>query len=343
MTDAEVVVAGGGPVGLVAAIEARLAGMDVVLVEPRVGAIDKACGEGLMPGALPLLGRLGVAPHGMAIRGILYTDGRRQAEHRFARGVGLGVRRTVLQQALAERADALGVRRVEARVTDIVQDADGVTAAGIRARWLLAADGLHSPIARELGVARPAPRRRRRFGLRRHFRVRPWSELVEVHWTPIGEIYVTPIDDRLVGIAALVPQGVPFERVLAAAPAVASRLEADEVEPADSLLGAGPFRQSTSARVAGRVLLVGDSSGYVDAITGEGLRLGFAEARAAVARIAENRPDAYEADWTGITREFRRLTRGLVVAAQSPARGLIVPAAARLPRVFAAAVDRIAG
>ena len=58
----DLLVAGGGPVGLAAAIGARLRGLDVVVLEPRRGVLDKACGEGLMPGALTELARLGVEP-----------------------------------------------------------------------------------------------------------------------------------------------------------------------------------------------------------------------------------------------------------------------------------------
>ena len=45
----DLVVAGGGPVGLATALYAAHAGLDVVVREPRTGPIDKACGEGLMP------------------------------------------------------------------------------------------------------------------------------------------------------------------------------------------------------------------------------------------------------------------------------------------------------
>lgn len=338
--DTEVLVAGGGPVGLASAIEARMAGLDVTVVEPRDGPIDKACGEGLMPGALPELGRLGVDPDGMPFVGIAYLDGSRRIEHRFDGGPGRGVRRTVLHAALRERAVSAGVRFHEDRVDAVHQRAGFVEAVGLRAAWLLGADGLHSAVAREVGLALPPPTARRRFGQRRHYALPPWSEFVEVQWTSAGEFYVTPIGDRVVGVALLARRGEHFDEALAAAPGLAERLRG--VEAASELRGAGPLRQRTRARVAGRVLLVGDASGYVDALTGEGLRIGFAQARAAVAAITADRPAEYEAAWERETRDFRRLTGALVRLASSPLRGAVVPAASRLPGVFANAVERLA-
>jgi flavin-dependent dehydrogenase len=340
VTDTQVLVAGGGPVGLAAAIEARLVGLDVTVVEPRDGPIDKACGEGLMPGALPELARLGVDPDGMPFVGIAYLDGRRRVEHRFDGGPGRGVRRTVLHAALRERAVAAGVLFHEGRVDAVHQRAGFVEATGIRAAWLLGADGLHSAVAREVGLALPPPRARRRFGQRRHYAITPWSEFVEVLWTPAGEFYVTPIGDRVVGVALLARRGEHFDEALAATPALAERLHG--VEAASELRGSGPLRQRTRARVAGRVLLVGDASGYVDALTGEGLRIGFAQARAAIAAVAAGSPGAYEAAWERETRDFRRLTGALARLASSPLRGGVVPVASRLPGVFAGAVERLA-
>ncbi|MFC5502301.1 NAD(P)/FAD-dependent oxidoreductase [Lysinimonas soli] len=335
-----VLVAGGGPVGLACAIEARMAGCQATVVEPRVGIIDKACGEGIMPGGVAALARLGVEPRGFPLRGVEYRDGRRAAQHRFAAGPALGVRRTTLHAALRDRAEQLGVRVVQGRVDAVAQDAGGVTAAGIRADWLLGADGLHSTVARATGLHAGTPRPRRRYGLRRHFAIEPWSELIEVHWTPLGELYVTPTGDGVVGIASLARRGVDFEEAIAAAPELAARLRG--AEPRSELRGAGPFRQRTRARVVGRVLLVGDASGYVDALTGEGIRIGVAQARAAVDAIGRNDPSSYERAWREVTRDVRRLTGGLVRLAASPARGLVVPTASALPGVFAAAVERLA-
>ncbi len=335
--DADVLIVGGGPVGLAAAIEARLAGLSVVVIEPRDGPIDKACGEGLMPGALPLLHRLGVDPPGRALRGVSYRSGDRHADHLFRGGPGRGVRRTVLHRALAARARALGAESLPGRVTAVDRDGDRVTAAGVTGRWLLACDGLHSTVRRLVGLER-APARAARYGIREHVAVAPWSELIEVHWTPAAEIYVTPVDDATVGVAVLGPRGTDLDDALAAAPALADRLSG--ATRVSERRGAGPFGARARRPSAGRVLLVGDSSGYVDALTGEGLRVGFEQARAAILAI-QGGPE-YDREWRRVTRSFRRLTRGLVTLAGSPARGAIVPAASALPGVYGAIVERLA-
>ncbi|GIG35021.1 oxidoreductase [Cellulomonas pakistanensis] len=341
-------VVGGGPVGLAAALEARRSGLSALVVEPRGTPVDKACGEGLMPRAVDLLRRWDADPAGRPLAGIAYVRDGLRAEHRFAGSPGRGVRRTVLHAALADRAEAAGVERVAERVTALSQDAGGVTAAGVRARWLLGCDGLHSTVRRLAGLeaagragsggAGRGRRGARRFGVRRHYRVAPWTDLVEVHWGRHAEAYVTPVAPDLVGVALLGPAPIDVDAELAAMPALAARLAGAEVEAADR--GAGPLRQRSRARTAGRVRLVGDASGYVDALTGEGLRLGFAQAVASVAHLDD--PAGYERAWAAATRDYRLLTSTLVAVATSPLRGALVPAAVRLPPVFAGAVERLA-
>lgn len=165
----DLVVVGAGPVGLATAIGAAQAGMRVTVMDPRPGPVDKACGEGLMPGARASLDALGVKVSGRPFRGIRYAsaDGGVTATARFARGAGLGVRRTELSRGLAVRADELGVERLAVRAGLPVQRAGWVETAGVRSAWLVAADGLHSPIRRGLGLDLPAAARAR-YGLRRH-------------------------------------------------------------------------------------------------------------------------------------------------------------------------------
>lgn len=347
--DVDVIVVGGGPIGLAAAIEARMRSLSVVVIEPRSSAIDKACGEGLMPGAVPALARLGVDPQGFPLRGVSYRDATRRVDHLFSSGEGRGVRRTTLHAALHARAVSLGVEFADARVDSLSQGAETVTVAGIAGRYLLGADGLHSSVRRLAGLERaisPGGRRfglrqpDRRFGLRQHFAMEPESDLIEVYWTPTVEAYLTPVGDGVVGIAVLGRPGANFAASIASIPQLERRIRGRS--PASSLRGAGPFRQRTTSRVAGRVMLVGDASGYVDAITGEGIRVGLAQARAAIECVAADVPRRYERAWSSSTRDFRVLTGGLVGVAMSPLRGAIVPAAASLPRVFGAVVERLA-
>jgi flavin-dependent dehydrogenase len=337
----DLLVAGAGPVGLVTAIHAAQAGLQVTIIEPRVGTIDKACGEGLMPEALEHLTRIGIDPPGMDFYGIRYISGDRIAEACFLSGPGRGVRRTALHNSLRQRAEELDIDFVEGRVEEIVQDGSSVGAGGIRSRYLIGADGLHSTVRSQLNLGFVGKNRRyRRYGIRQHFKVAPWSDFVEVYWLHNAEVYVTPVDDRTVGVAILGNAMLNFEDIISLIPRLTQHLTS--AKSTSKLRGAGPLRQDVRARSVGRVLLVGDAAGYVDALTGEGLRVGFAEAEAAVGAVVANDPKAYEAEWQRITRSYRWLTNGLLWASSNPIiRPLIVPAAQTLPSVFRRLVNTL--
>jgi flavin-dependent dehydrogenase len=378
----DVLVAGGGPVGLATAIGCAQAGLSVTVAEPRAAPVDKACGEGVMPAAVRRLAALGVTPDGYPLRGIRYLDGRHRADAPFRSAAGLGVRRTVLHAALAERASALGIPVLPVRVTTFEQHQGHVTAAGVEARYLVAADGLHSAIRRTLerGAAAaqaPGPGTQERgiqetgtqetgnrgsaarYGLRRHYRVAPWTDLVEVHWADQSEAYVTPVAADIVGIGLLFgrpPRTVGrqqaasrdsapeenaddgFAARLSAFPALLGRLTG--AAPASKVRGAGPLRQHVRRRVYGRVLLVGDASGYLDALTGEGIGVGLAQAEALTACLAAGRPADYERAWRRVSRPAWRLTAGLLWSRNQPLIApRIVPAAERLPWLFSTLVN----
>lgn len=338
----DLLIAGGGPAGLATALHAVRAGLDVVVAEPRQAPIDKACGEGLMPGAVRALDRLGIHVPGQPITGIRYVQKNHQAYGHFRDGPGLGARRTHLHEALHQAVLDAGIPVLPLRVNHVHQNTTTVTepTTGLRARWLIAADGLHSPLRRSLGldVRCTAPPR---YGLRRHYAVPPWTTAVEVHWSPHAEAYVTPLGPHLVGLSLLTTHRAPFDTQMTAFPHLTDLLPPHTATTA--VRGAGPLRQRSRTRHHGRVLLVGDAAGYIDALTGEGIFLALAGAETLIHHLRHNTPDRYETDWKRMTRRHRYLTELLVTARRHPALGsLIVPTAHHLPRLFTTAVNTLA-
>ncbi len=342
----DLVVIGGGPVGLATALYAVRTGLTVIVLEPRPGVVDKACGEGLMPGALAGLQDLGVDPAGHVITGIRYLAGTRSVTADFAVAPGRGVRRTVLHAALREAVDRAGVEVIESAMVGLDQDPAGVTVrlsrgvGTVRARYAVGADGLHSPTRRMLGLtARPSGRRRH--GLRQHFGVSPWSDHVEVHWGARAEAYVTPVSHDMVGVAVLTGDRGPMATHLAEFAELSARLAG--AQAVSAVRGSGPLRQRVTSRAAGRVLLVGDAGGYVDALTGEGLALGLSQAQAAVDTVCADRPGRYPRAAARAGLASTTLTHGLLVATGTPAgRRVVLGAAHRSPWLFVRAVRTLA-
>jgi flavin-dependent dehydrogenase len=119
--------------------------------------------------------------------------------------------------------------------------------------------------------------RSRRFGFRRHYRVAPWSDAVEVHWGDLGEAYVTPVADDEVCVAAITGrQGIHFDAILADLPYLRGKLGGRAIIGRER--GAVTTTRKLRGVVSGNVALVGDASGSADAITGAGLASAFREA-----------------------------------------------------------------
>ncbi len=335
--ETDVLVVGGGPAGLAAALAARRNGLRVVVADRASPPIDKACGEGLMPDALAALRDIGVElppETGMPFRGIRFVDAEHAAEARFLHGQGLGLRRTELHRLLAERAQDAGVAAYWGMQVDARDPARAdLGGRAVSFRWMIGADGAQSRVRQWAGLP-PAWSGARRFGVRQHFRLRPWCDVVEVHWRSGIQAYVTPVARDEICVALL--GAAPSARVTDLPelfPALAGRLAgAERIGPVR-----GALSMSTRLRrvTRGRVALIGDASGAVDAITGEGLSLAFRQAGVLAAALAAGKLAPYEKAHRQMTRVPRLMARLLLVmGAHDGLRRRAVRALAANPRTF---------
>ncbi len=281
MNSTDVFVIGGGPAGLAMAIAARQRGLRVMVADGMRPPIDKACGEGLMPDGLAALERLGLQlPFSEAhpFRGIRFLSRHLKADALFPNGDrGLAARRTVLHRIMSERAAQVGAELLwGAPVNGITEDAVRVGSEVIAARWIIGADGSNSRVRRWAGLD-AGYRPRLRFAFRRHYRVAPWTDHMEVHWGERCQGYATAVSDEFVCVAmASHDANFRLEDGLKELPWLSERLRGAEALTTERGAVTGNRRLKRVWR--GNVALIGDAAGTVDAITGEGLGLAFSQA-----------------------------------------------------------------
>lgn len=330
-------IAGGGPAGLAAAIALRQRGADVLVADALRPPIDKPCGEGLMPASRRELARLGIAPgvhDGVEFRGILFAEDGTQVAADFPRGLGLGVRRTVLHRLLADRAAELGVRLLWNTPVALAPGRPAILAGEPCAyRWLIGADG-HASRVRSWAGLDAGSDRFRRFGFRAHFGVAPWSEFVEIHWTAHGQIYITPVGPREVCVAALTADpNLRLAHLLAGCPTLRDRLAA--AATTDTERGALTLTRSLRRVTRGNVALLGDASGSADSITGEGLAVGFRQALLLADSLAAGTLDLYASRHAAILALPQRMASLMLLLDRFPRlRARVLPVLAARPHLF---------
>jgi flavin-dependent dehydrogenase len=293
----EVLVIGAGPAGLAAAIAARRKGFDVIVADGAKPPIDKACGEGLMPNTLLALSELGVSIHpfdGRAFRGIRFLDGRDSAKASFHGLSGVGVRRTVLHQKMVARAEECGVSLLwNTPVTGLTKEGAILGGQAMTAKWIIGADGIQSRVRRWSGLNRNT-QQELRFAQRRHYRVKPWTDCMEIYWGQKMQAYITPLGEEEICLALISrePQK-SFEEAWRQYPELATRLRNSKAIDAER--GAVTAMRTLDRVYKGNIALIGDASGSVDAITGEGLGLSFRQAVALADALEAGQLERYQA------------------------------------------------
>jgi flavin-dependent dehydrogenase len=314
MIRCDALIVGGGPAGLAAAIALRQKGLDVLVADAVHPPIDKACGEGLMPDARKDLAALGISAtvcHGAAFDGIAFLSGSYQAQAPFARGTGIGIRRLQLHSLLIERCQELGVRLAwGSRVSIAEKQPLRLDNEPCVYRYVVGADGQSSRVRQAFGLG-PGKVLSRRFGARCHYRVQPWSRMVEVHWGRLGQAYITPVGAEEICVATVARDpAMRMEAVMADLPALRARLQG--ARELSRVRGALTTTRKLSRVTDSNVALVGDASGSADAITGEGIGLSFRQALLLAEAVAVDNLATYEAGHPKIQRMPHLMSRAML-------------------------------
>ena len=334
----DILVIGGGPAGLAAAIAARRKGFDVVVADAAIPPIDKACGEGLMPDSFPALQRLGVRldrQNSFAFRGIRFIDSERRVEADFPNGSGTAMRRTRLHQALVDRAEEVGIRMLwGTRVLSLDRGNVTLDDSRIAYRWLIGADGQNSHVRRWAGLDR-VRFESRRFGFRKHYRIAPWTEHMEIHWGNGAQLYATPVSGSEVCVALITRDSrIRLEQTLQAFPELSRRLAGAPATTVER--GAVTISRSLKRVFDGNTILIGDASGSVDAITGEGLCMAFHQAIALADALAAGDLRTYQAAHRQLARCPHFMARIMLLLDHHPRlRARVMRSFVSEPEIFA--------
>ena len=328
MVNTDIVIIGGGPAGLAASMAARRRGFSVTVSDGIVPPADKACGEGLMPDALAALANLGVqisAADSFPFQGIRFLDRGTTVAARFPSGPGKGVRRTTLHRIMAEYAESIGVRLNWGSHLDLN---------GLRCGWIVGADGENSCVRKWAGLDLQL-RDRRRFGFRRHYRIDPWTDCMELYWGEACQVYVTPVTPDSVCVAAISRDSqLRLDDALRDFPELARRLKPSAILTGER--GAVSSSRKLKTVYRDRIALIGDASGSIDAITGEGLCLAFRQAMALAEAIERGDLAKYERKHRQIARRPELMAKLLLTLGDhAPVRRAAMVALAAQPRVFA--------
>ena len=299
----DAIVVGGGPAGSATALLLARAGASVLLLDRARFPRHKACSEYLSPATTPILERLGVlapieraahaklygmtvvAPSGAAMSGRFASD----HDHAPPRPYSFAVSRAIFDMMLLRAAAREGADvREGTTVEDLVWDRGAVAGVVVRssnvgrvtcnARVVVGADGLHSVVARRLGLVRTSPPRRVAFTA--HVaHVEGVDGMGELHVSRCGYVGLGPIGEAVTTVALVVPLAAvrgrtqdfrrDFFAELERYPRLAGRFERRRL--VRDVLATGPFAQWARRPVVDGALLVGDAADFFDPFTGQGI------------------------------------------------------------------------
>ena len=308
MEEVDVAVVGGGPAGSTLAALLAGRGFSVAIIDRDVFPRDKLCGEFLSYDALPVVDALGVLAqidaHGAPrIEMCRIVGARRTYEFAFphaARGVSrLLLDDLLLRAAVSRGAEALDGWTATQIANDLVTiERDGVTRT-LRPRVIAGAWGRWGRFDQQLGRAFVRDRSHRNFGFKRHYRVAGRglrvADVIELYSFRRGYLGVSAVEGGITNICGLVHASrltghkgrwESFVDEIRGEEPVLERLYA-QFEPAqEGFLSSEPVIFRGRSAVEGGIFMIGDASGIIDPLTGNGMAMAIQSALLAAMHVA---------------------------------------------------------
>ncbi len=293
----DVVIAGGGPAGASCGTVCAQGGLRTLILEKSRFPRDKVCGDCINPACWPVLDRLGVSK---AILGASHTklngvrfiavDGRATfVPFRTPRRGEIAIRRLIFDAILLDRAREAGAEVLENTPVKAVSRGPlpwriETDLGQFRAKYLIAADGRNSTVARMLGLMPLASKNR--IGLQTHAaRTGESDSAVSLRLLPFGYCGISSIDNQMLNVCL-----VSRPRDIASLKEWAQN-EFDIADPHNWRTIAPLSRRSINP-VLGHLLFTGDAARVVEPFTGEGIYYAIASGELAARSIIGGKPDS---------------------------------------------------
>lgn len=341
--DYDAIVVGASVAGSTAALELALRGRRVLLLDRERFPRDKPCGEGLMPvgvaallerGILPSLLKAGARP----FHALRFRHGDRVIEGEFPEAArGLCLRRRVLDETLlrwVESVPGVTVREGFRVVRPLLEGGavvgvEGEKGTAFRAPVTLGCDGSRSLFHEGCGIVRKM-HPRQRWGVTGRVRAK-LEPVVEIVFFDGGQAFLSPTGTEECSVALLLEKetiaGFAGRADEAYAGVLRSLGRLEDPRPLEPVRVTGPLGYSVEPIWRPGLLLVGDSAGFFDPITGEGMSAAMLSARAAAEAVGEafasgdfgGAPfQGYAATYEALLRDITKVTKFLLRVVRRP-------------------------
>lgn len=290
MDTVDVAIIGAGPAGSTLAALLARRGVSVALFDRDAFPRDKLCGEFLSYDALPILGPLGVldaidaarAPHIDRCRVIGSHRTYEFALPKPARGVS----RLFFDDLLLRTAAASGARRFDGHPVTALDEIRATVTVGAWGRWGRFDQHLHRGFARD--------RSHRNFGFKRHYTALEPTSSIDLYSFARGYLGVNAVEGGITNICGLVHASrlaghkgrwdAFVETIRAERPRL-EQLYAAHQPAQDGYLSSEPVIFRARSAVEGGVFMIGDASGIIDPLTGNGMAMALQSALLAAPRL----------------------------------------------------------